>query len=120
MDPRTLARLCGVLGGLAWVVRWVLEANGAAQGLVGTAYGAGLALLAIALAGAGAGLAGTAWLRAVVGVCFPVLAWSVLVVLHDGADPATVDGVLGVLALLVWVPLLRRSRRRARLGSHAA
>lgn len=120
MDPRTLARWCGACGGLVWVVRWVLAANGAGDAVLGASYGAGLALLAIGLAGAGASLAGTAWLRVVVALCFPVLAWSVLMVLHDAGDETRVDGVLGVLALLVWVPLLRRTRRRSRLGAHAA
>lgn len=120
MDPRTLARLCGTLGGLAWVLRWVLDAQGASETVVGSTYGAGLALLAIGLAGAGAGLAGAAWLRALVAVCFPVLAWAVLMVLHEASDEVRVDGILGVLAVLVWVPLLRRARRRSRLGTHAA
>jgi hypothetical protein len=120
MDPRMLARLCGVLGGLVWVVRWGLDGRGAGEGVLGATYGAGFALLAIALAGAGAGLAGAAWLRVLVAVCFPVLGWSVLMVLHDAIDEVRVDGVLGVLAVLVWVPLLHRARRRARLGSHAA
>ncbi|HTW17258.1 MAG TPA: hypothetical protein VMF51_19165 [Nocardioides sp.] len=120
MAPRTLADLCGALGGLVWVVRWILAVNGAGDAVLGTAYGAGLALLAIGVAGAGARLARAAWLSAVVAVCFPVLAWSVLMVLHELGDEARVDGVLGVVALLVWVPLVRRSRRRARLGAHAA
>ena len=120
MDPRTLVRLCGVLGGLVWVGRWVLDGRGAGAAVLGSTYGAGLALLAIALAGTGAGLAGATWLRALVAVCLPLLGWSVLVVLHESGREVLVDGLLGVLALLVWVPLLRQSRRRAGLGSHAA
>lgn len=120
MHPRTLAQWCGVLGGLAWLLRWVLAGQGAGDGALGASYGAGLALLAIGLAGAGAGLAGAAWLRAIVAVCFPVLAWSVLMVLHEAGDDVRVDGMLGVVALLVWVPLLSRARRRSRLGTHAA
>ncbi|WP_244930099.1 hypothetical protein [Nocardioides sp. W7] len=120
MAPRTLADLCGALGGLVWVVRWILAANGAGDAVLGATYGAGLALLAIGVAGAGARLAGVAWLSGVVAVCFPVLAWSVLMVLHESGDHARIDGLLGVLALVAWVPLLRRSRHRARLGAHAA
>lgn len=118
MDPRTLARVCGLLGGLVWVVRWLLPDPG--ETVLGATYGAGLALLAIGLAGAGAELAGAAWLRAIVALCFPVLAWSVLMVLHDAGDDLRVDGLVGVVALLVWVPAVLRARRRERLGSHAA
>lgn len=119
MDPRTLGRWCGALGGLAWVVRWVLAGNGAGDTAQGATYGAGLALLAIGLAGAGAGLAAAAWLRVVVALCVPVLAWSVLMVLHEAGAGERVDGLAGLLALLVWVPLLLGSRRRSRLGTHA-
>lgn len=122
MDPRMLARLCGVLGGLVWAVRWLLPDPG--EAVLGAAYGAGLALLAIGLGGAGAGMAGTAWLRLVVGICFPLLAWSVLMALHEAGDDVAVDGLVGVVAVLVWVPALgrarRRERRRERLGAHAA
>lgn len=120
MDPRMLARLCGLLGGLAWVLRWVLASQGAGDGVLGATYGAGLALLAIGVAGAGAGLAGAGWLRAIVAICFPVLAWSVLMVLHEAGDDIRVDGLVGIVAVLVWVPLLSRARRRSRLGAHAA
>ncbi|WP_193605591.1 hypothetical protein [Nocardioides dongkuii] len=129
MDPRMLARVCGVLGGLAWVVRWALAGQDAGAGALDAAYWAGLALLGIGLAGAGAALVSprTPWLRALVAVCFPLLGWSVLMVLRDavgGAEhDARLDGLLGVLALLVWVPLVVRSRRarpRAHAGTHAA
>lgn len=121
MDPRMLARWCGLLGGLVWIVRWLLAGSGDA--VLGATYGAGLALLAIGLAGAGSGLAGATWLRALVAVCFPLLAWSVLMVLHESGDEVRVDGLVGVAAVLVWVPALlraRRTARRSRLGSHAA
>jgi hypothetical protein len=118
MDPRTLARLCGLLGGVVWVVRWLLPDPG--EAVLGASYGGGLALLAIGLVGAGVAMAGTAWLRVVVAVCFPLLAWSVLMVLHEIGDDVRVDGLVGVVAVVVWVPALRRARRRARLGTHAA
>lgn len=103
MDLRTIARLTGVLGGLCWVVRWVLDLTGTGDGLLDVLQWAGLALLGVSLAGYGAGLVSRSavWLRVIVAVAFPLLVWSVLEVFRDAGDPVLVDAVVGGGVLLV-------------------
>jgi hypothetical protein len=110
-----LARVAGVLGGLAWVVRHVGE--------VEELRWPGLALLAVALAAFGAGLVSRSatWLRAIVAVCFPLLVWSVVEVAHGSADDSLVDAVAGGLVALVSLAGIGRVRgARQHAGSHAA
>ncbi|WP_193609737.1 hypothetical protein [Nocardioides lijunqiniae] len=107
-----VARVAGVLGGLAWVVRHVAG--------VEELRWPGLVLLGVALAGAGAGLVSSsaAWLRLLVAVCFPVLVWSVVEVLHGSAEDSLVDAAAGAaIALTCLVGVVRGGRRPA--GSHA-
>ncbi len=107
-----VARVAGVLGGLAWVVRQ-------AAGLEELRW-PGLTLLGVALAAAGAGLVSSSapWLRLVVAVCFPVLVWSVVEVLHGAAEDSLVDAVAGAaIALACLLAMARGSGRPA--GSHA-
>jgi hypothetical protein len=122
MSLRVPAALAGVLGGACWLVRGFADSEALRW--------AGLVLLALALAGAGAGLVKALWLRVIVAIAFPVLVWSVLEVVHEGAsDAATVDAVAGAAVALISVAVLvrARSRRRAILrhrerrtsGSHA-
>ena len=102
MDLRTIARLSGLLGGLTWVVRWVLDLTGAGdEAMLDAFYWGGLALLGVAMAGYGAGLVSRSavWLRAIVAVAFPLLVWSVIEVLHDAGNPEAIDGVVGVALL---------------------
>ncbi|MBB6628566.1 hypothetical protein H5V45_14670 [Nocardioides sp. KIGAM211] len=126
MDLHTVARGSGLLGGLCWVVRLVLDlagsgTGGAADGL----YWVGLVLLAVGLAGMGAGLVSTSatWLQAIVAVAFPLLVWSVLEVLHPAGNPRVIDGVLGLVVAGAAVQRLLRDRRRRearrRAGAHA-
>lgn len=109
MDPYTLARLAGLVGGLCWVARFVVGGEGAVGG--GLYYLGGL-LVAVALVAAGAGLVSTSatWLRAIVGVAFPLLVWSVLEVLHQNGDATTIDGVVGLVVAGVAAAQLVRSR----------
>ena len=125
MDPRTYARAAGLLGGLSWVVRLVLDLNGSGSGTPSDLLRwAGLVLLAVALAALGASLVSRSalWLRVIVGVAFPLLVWSVLEVLHPAGDPEAVDGVFGALAAVVAAVGLLRSRpprRRTPAGAHS-
>ena len=95
MNVRPLARVCGVLGGLCWVVRWLLGDGGMADPL----QWAGLLLLFVGLFGLGSALVnqGAVWLQLIVGIAFPVLVWSVVEVLHGAGDPVVINGVVGVL-----------------------
>jgi hypothetical protein len=133
VTPTTLARVAGVLGGLCWVLRAVLDDGSGPEGLVNGLHYGGLALLVIALLGIGAGLVtGLAALRVVVAVCLVALAWAVLEFLHQQYADRGVDGVLGALVGVYCLLglLVRRRRRepdgdgprepRRSSGSHAA
>lgn len=127
MNLRVLAAAAGLLGGACWVVRWV-AGEGAAWS--DAASWTGLALIGVALAVVGAGLVNRSavWLRVIVAIAFPLLVWSVLSVLRGAGDGRVLDGVVGVLAILLALVDLVRSRsggdgdgpRRPRAGSHAA
>ena len=109
MDPYTLARLAGLVGGLCWVARLVVGGGGAVGGGL---YWLGAVLVAVALVAAGAGLVSTSatWLRAIVAVAFPLLVWSVLEVLHQNGSATTIDGVVGLVVAGVAATQLVRSR----------
>jgi hypothetical protein len=95
MNVRPLARVCGVLGGVCWVVRWVLG-----DGTMGDALQwAGLLLLFVGMFGLGTALVnkGAVWLQVIVGVAFPLLVWSVVEVLHASGDPVVINAVVGVM-----------------------
>jgi hypothetical protein len=125
---RTPAAVAGLLGGLCWSGAYVLDATGGSGGPVDALTWAGLALLAVAVLGAGAGLVSRSatWLRVLVAVCLAALVWSVLELLRDSVDGLTVYAAFGVLAAVVSVVMMVRSRpatpeptgRRAG-GSHA-
>lgn len=119
MNLRSLTHIAGVLGGLFWIVRLVLDAAGVADGALDALYWSGLVLVAVALAGAGVGLVSKSawWLRVIVGVAFPVLVWSVLEVVRNGGDALIVDAVVGFAVLVVSVIGLRRAPRKARATS---
>ena len=122
MNVHALARVCGLLGGACWVVRWVL--GGEPGDLL---YWTGLLLLFVALFGLGTTLVskGALWLQVIVGIAFPLLVWSVVEVIHSAGDPVVIDAVVGVLVGGVSLLALRQSgggderppRRHA--GAHA-
>jgi hypothetical protein len=126
MTVRTLALVAGVLGGLVWLARTVLHLVGVDSGLVDVAYWVGLLLLAVALAGFGTDLVskGAVWLRAIVAVAFPALVWSVLEAVDPGIEPSVVDGLAGLVVLVLSVRQVRAGRRarapKRRAGSRAA
>ncbi len=110
MSLRLFGAVCALFGGLTWAARWALVESGAEPGAVDATYWAGLVLLTLGVLAGSAGLvsAATAWLRALVGLCGLLLAWSVLVLAHDQADGAAVEGVAGLVAVLLWTPGFRR------------
>jgi hypothetical protein len=127
----TLVRLAGIVGGLCWIARAVLDTGDGSAGVIDALHYGGLALLAIALLGIGAGLvSGLVALRVVVAICLLALAWAVVSFLHTQYSDRLVDGVLGGLMVAYCaVGLLTRrghdpgdeppAPRRSR-GSHAA
>ncbi|MDN4174564.1 hypothetical protein QWY28_16505 [Nocardioides sp. SOB77] len=108
-QPRLLllARSAGLLGGLAWSVRWPLGSGAAGD----AAYWIGLVALAVALAAYGATLVRVTWLQVVVGVALPVLVGSLLEVLRGDGDGLALDGLVGLGALLVAAAGAARARR---------
>lgn len=130
VTPTVLIRVAGVLGGLAWPARAVVDRHGGSDAVVNTLHWGGVALIAVALVGIGAGLvSGLPALRVLVAVCLAALVWSVLVVARGQWDEDWVDGTFGVLLVVFCVVgLVRAARRRdpARAtrargtGTHAA
>jgi hypothetical protein len=89
MDPRRIASIAAVLGGIGWLAKvgliW-LGGGDTDSGLVTILGVAGWALFALALAAAGYTLVEKApvWLRAVVAVAMPLLVLMVWVLLDQG------------------------------------
>lgn len=125
MTVRTLALLSGVLGGFVWLARTVLDLVGSGSGMLDLAYWVGLVLLAVGLAALGTELVskGAVWLQAIVAVAFPALVWSVLEAFDPGTDPSVVDGVAGLVVMVLSVREIRAARRarapKRRAGAHA-
>jgi hypothetical protein len=95
MNVRPHARICGVLGGLCWVARWLLGDGTMGDVLQWT----GLVLLFVGLFGLGTSLVnkGAVWLQVIVGVALPLLVWSVVEVLHASGDPVVINAIAGIL-----------------------
>lgn len=113
MSLRVVAAFTGVLGGGCWAARLFVEED--------VLPWVGLVLLVISLAAAGASLVSSSatWLRLVVAVALPALAWSVLELFRESLDPVRVDAVAGaVVALLGVVTLVRRPTRSRHRGNH--
>ena len=108
MSSTTLIRIAGVLGGLCWLGQAAVNQYDAAEAAVNALYWGGAALILVALVGLGAALvSGAAWLRVIVALCFPLLVWSVLSLLHEEASDSVVDGGFGLaLALICTAKLL--------------
>lgn len=116
MNLRTVSCLAGIAGGLVWVARAFVGEEPTIL------YWIGVALLAVWLAAAGASLVkkGTWWLRLIVAVALPLLAWSIYAAVRPATDPLLLDAVVGGLAIVVAVLVLVLAPAPARShGSHA-
>ena len=90
VSHKTLIRIAGVLGGLCWLGQAAVNQYDAAGAAVNALYWGGGALILVALVGLGAGLvSGAPWLRLVVGLCVPLLVWSILSILHAEASDSS-------------------------------
>jgi len=126
---RALGPVAGLLGGLCWLLRWFVDA-GATSGWSGPLHRVGLGLLVVALAAVGAGLVSRSplWLRVVVAVAFPLLAWSLYSVIRGDGHGVALDGAIGLLAVVCSAAAAATARRTAapavsrggRHGSHVA
>jgi hypothetical protein len=125
VQPSTLARIAGVLGGLCWVAHVAVNDYAAAEAVANALYWGGAALILISLVGLGAGLvSGAPWLRLIVGLCFPLLVWSIVEVLRAETSDDIVDAGLGLaLALICTAALLggapKDDETAPRGGTHA-
>jgi hypothetical protein len=112
VSPTSLSRIAGILGGLCWIGRAILDnGDGPTSVIDGLHYG-GLALLVIALLGIGGGLvSGLIALRVVVAICLVALAAAVVSFLHQQYSDRSVDGILGGLMVFYCIVgiLVRRS-----------
>ncbi len=126
MSERTFVRVAGVLGGLSWLGQAAVNKYEAAEAAANALYWGGGALILVALVGLGMGLVSAArWLRVIVGLCVPLLIWSIVEILHAETSDNVVDGGLGLaLALICASSLLGGSPRDdeaagRRGGAHA-
>jgi hypothetical protein len=124
VSTKTLIRIAGVVGGLCWLGQAAVSDYDAAASAVNALYWGGAALILVALVGLGAGLvSAAAWLRLIVGLCLPLLVWSILSILREETSDAVVDGGFGLaLALICAAALLGGASRDdevSRGGSHA-
>lgn len=110
MTVRQLGGALGALGGLVWIVRWVMSPDGQVGDLM--RWG-GLALVLLGLVCIGLTLVkGSAlWLDVVVGFAVPALFWAVYeVVRGELRDAYILHGILGVVCLLVGALTFVRGR----------
>lgn len=110
MTVRQLGGALGALGGLVWIVRWVLSPGEQAADLM--RWG-GLVLVLLGLVCIGLTLVkGSAlWLDVVVGFAAPALFWTVYeVVRGELRDAYILHAVLGVVCLLVGALTFVRGR----------
>jgi hypothetical protein len=125
MISRIPACLAGILGGICWVARYLLDDLGVADagGQGGTALRwAGLTWLALALFAAGAGLTSRAviMLRVLVGVCVVLLGATALSLLYPLTGRLMADAVFGGVCALGSVVVWWRGRGRGRSEAHHA
>ena len=121
---RSLAQVAGVLGGLLWVLRLVVDrAVGVGPTTSAALLAAGAVLLAVAVLELGLRLVDRApgWLRVVVAVGVVALTVSVVIVVRGSGESVVVDGALGVLgAVVCGLALRRRGGARAAAPAPAA
>lgn len=114
MTLRQLGGGLSVIGGLLWIVRWLLDPSG---GLSNVLLYVGLGVILIGLMCIGLTLVkgSSRMLDVVVGFAMPALVWSVYwaVRVEMGDDRVVMyDGVVGVLALVVGGLLAVKSKPR--------
>ena len=112
-EVRRTAQVCGLVGGVAWVITFFLDADGfAARALL---WGGAL-LLTVALLALGMTLVKSDLLplRVFVAVALPTLVWGVFLLLRDSvSDKRLLDAAFGALVgLISGVVLVRRSSAR--------
>ncbi len=132
VSPTTLVRLAGILGGLCWIGRALLDdGNGPDLRDRRACTTAGWPCSSSPCSASAAGLvSGLVALRVVVAVCLVALAAAVVSFLHQQYSDRSVDGILGGLMVVYCVVgiLARRGREPTtpgaappprRTGSHA-
>lgn len=109
LGPRRVTQVCGLVGGVAWVVTYFLTSGGTAANAL---LWVGVVLLTVTLLGLGLLLvkSGFLLLRVFVALALPTLVWGVLgLILGSTSDRTVVEAVFGaVVALISGIQLVRR------------
>jgi hypothetical protein len=107
--PRRIAQVCGLVGGVAWILTYFLTSGSTADDAL---LWVGAALLTVALFELGLLLVKSDFLllRVFVALALPTLVWGVLgLILGSVSDRTLVEAVFGaVVAVISGVQLLRR------------
>ncbi|MFC6152785.1 hypothetical protein [Nocardioides yefusunii] len=112
MRTRAMAALLSISGGVAWIVRWLLQDAGAAQSQ-DELRSIGLALILASWVCVGLGMvkATAWWLGLVVGAAAPLLVWTVYETVHTWGSSGSTHLVLGVFAVVTGFVLATGARR---------
>ncbi|MGA8247390.1 MAG: hypothetical protein WB797_10825 [Nocardioides sp.] len=109
LGPRRIAQVCGLVGGVAWLVTYFLARDGTAANVL---LWGGAALLTVALLELGLLLVRSDFLllRLFVALALPTLVWGVLsLILGAVSDRTVVEAAFGaVVALISGAQLIRR------------
>lgn len=114
MTLRQLGGGLSVVGGLLWIVRWLIDASG---GLSSVLLYVGLGVILVGLMCIGLTLVkgSSRMLDVVVGFAMPALVWSVYWAVREGLSSdmhQMYDGVVGVLAVVIGGLLAVKSKPR--------
>ena len=114
MTVRQLGGVLGALGGLVWIVRWVLNPD--SSGTADILRYVGLGFIALGLVCVGLTLVKglELWLDIIVGFAAPALFWAIYEVVRGGMENDFVfHGVLGIVWVLLGALLFVKGKSHA-------
>jgi hypothetical protein len=122
MTVRQLGGALGVLGGLVWIARWLLNPESGSSADVMRYAGLALILLGLVCVGLTLVKGQALWLDCIVGLSAPALFWAIYEVVRAELGEAVVfHGVLGVIWVIVGALLVVKGKPRVddRAQAHA-